>query len=233
MQSEDRIIHFSCELIHKPAPIKKETLQRLYFDLSQTKAAYDSTDFTVPIQPRFYSRRGQRTQSVCLFLPDRVVLIEEWADIPLSSFLERVRIVAENVLKTRGIESYAAHTATIRSTFALTYFDDARVFLLDHVCAQQDMIEPHFRRPLSVGGLRFVLPETPEHPGRLHIVVESFQHSKNEVYVEVKGVYASAPVDASEVYLIAGHIDEVRSFISDSIFPYLNQYDAPRDAMDA
>ena len=200
MQAEDRTIHFSVELIHPVIKHRKEDLQKLYFDLSQTRnASYDSTDFSNPIQTRFYSRRGKKSQSIALFLPDRVVLIEEWTDIPLSVFLEKVREVASRTLSQLRIPKFVVHTATIRSTFALTHFDDARIFLLDHACAQKNRITPHFQRPIAVGGLRFVLPETPQHPGSLTVLIESFKQSVHEVFVEAKGVFASAPVGTEEL----------------------------------
>ncbi len=230
MQAEDRIIHFSAELIHAPKPQKKDVLQGLYYELTRTKAAYDSTDFTVPGQARFYSRRDSRSQSICLFLPDRVLLVEEWADIPLSGFLDRVHEVAERTLAVRGIERYLAHACTIRSTFALTYFDDARVFLLDHVCGQEGLIGPHFQRPIAVGGLRFVLPETHEHDGMLTILIESWRHSRNEVFVEVKGVFGRKPVGAGETQTILNSIRSVRTFIATNVYPYLNQHDVPKEA---
>ncbi len=230
MQPEDRIIHFSVELIHGPAALSKEVLQKLYFDLSQIRhAAYDSSDFGNPMQPRFYSRRGKKTQSVALFLPDRLVMIEEWTDLALSSFLDKVEEVAVRAFEARRISHCVAHTATIRSTFALTHFEDARIFLLDHACAQEGRIGPHFRRPVATGGLRFVLPETSEHPGVLHIAIESFRHSQNEVFVEVKGIFGQRPVPSGQVNTILDNIRTVRAFIKDAVFPYVNQFDQPRD----
>ena len=229
MQAEDRIIHFSVELIHQPVQHKKDVLQKLYFDLSQTRAAYDSTDFSIAMQPRFYSRRGSKTQSVALFLPDRAVLIEEWTDIPLSDFLEKTREVGARTLGARRVPMYIAHTATIRSTFALTHYEDARVFLLDNACAQDGRIGPHFQRPVATGGLRFVLPETNEHPGILHVTIESFRHSRNEVFVEVKGIFGREQVSADDIDVILRNIKMTRAFITDHIYPYLEQYDQPRD----
>ncbi len=229
MQSEDRIIHFSVELIHPPAPLLKEPLQKLYFDLSQSRdAAYDSTDFSNPGNPRFYSRRGQRTQSLALFMQDRVVLVEEWADIPLSDFLDKVREIAPRVLQTRGVAEYVAHTATLRSTFALTHFEDARIFLVDHVCQQQGKIGQHFGRPIAIGGIRYVLPETNEHPGTYNVNIESFRHSRNEVFVEVKGVFGRRRVKAEETEIIINNVRQVRSFISTNAYSYLNQFDQPQ-----
>lgn len=228
MQSEDRIIHFSAELIHGPAPLRKDALQRLYFELSQTRHGYDSTDFTNPLQWRFYTQNG-KTQSLLLFLPDRVVLVEEWAALPLSDFLERLREVATRAFPARQAPRILAHTATIRATFALTHFEDARVFLLDNVCQQEGRIGPFLQRPLAVGGLRFVFPETNEHPGALHVIIESFRHSRNEVFVEVKGIFGRAPVELENIEQVLGNIRSVRHFISEKIHPYLNQYDLPRN----
>lgn len=230
MQPEDRLIHFSTELIHKPVQHKVPTLQKLYYELSQARgASYDSSDFSTPVQFKFYSRRGPKTQSVALFLPDRLVLIEEWVDVPLSDFLVRVQEVASKAITGLGIQAFVAQTATLRSTFALTHFEDARVFLLDHVCGQENRIGPHFGRPIAVGGLRFVLPETPEHPGTLHVLVESFRHSVNEVFVEVKGVFGKQHIDTENVAATTEHIQLVRAFIRDSVYSYLDQYDCPKD----
>ena len=143
MQAEDRTIHFSAELIHQPGELQRPALQKLYFELSQNRVgAYDSTDFTNPAQPRFYTRRPPKTQSVAMFLPDRLLLIEEWADTAYSDFIERVRGVSEKTMAARNISQYIAHTAMVRSTFALTHFEDARQFLLDHACQQAGCIDP-------------------------------------------------------------------------------------------
>jgi len=229
MQAEDRVIHFSTELIHAPLQHKVSALQKLYYELSQTRAAYDSSDFSTPPQCRFYSRRPGKTQSVLVFLPDRVALVEEWADIPLSDFLEKVREVARRTLSSLNIPQFAAQTATVRSTFALTHFTDARVFLMDHACQQANRINPHFGRPIAVSGLRFVLPETPDHHGTLHVIIESFRHNFREVFVEAKGIYGNQNMDAELIENAAVNIQRVRSFIIDRVFPYLNQYDVHQE----
>ena len=228
MQSEDRVIHFSTELIHAPVSPNIPELQKLYFDLSQSReAGYDSTDFTNPAQVRFYSRRGNKTQSIALFLPDRVVLMEEWADIPMSTFTERVRYVAERIYQARNVPGYLLHTATIRSTFALTHFDDAKTFIVDQVCAQEGRIDAYLQRPVAVGGLRLVLPESNEHEGAYHITIESFRHSKNEIFVEAKGIFGRQQVYPGQESTLVDHIKSVRGFITNNIFPYLNQFDVP------
>ncbi|MBI1321414.1 MAG: hypothetical protein GC168_21025 [Candidatus Hydrogenedens sp.] len=231
MQAEDRVIHFSVELVHAPSTSSKESLQRLYYELSQSRTAgYDSTDFTNMAAPRFYSRRGQKTQSIAVFLPDRLVLIEEWADMALSDFLEKIREIAPKVLAARGVPEFVAHTVTIRSTFALSHYEDARIFLIDHACGQENRITPHFKRPIAVGGLRFVLPETNEHPGSLNITIESFRHSRSEVFVEVKGIYGRERVTDESMEIVERNVRAVRTFISESVYHYLNQYDTPRPA---
>lgn len=227
MQAEDRIIHFSAELIHRPVPFKKDAFQKLYFDLSQTRAGYDSSDFSNPAQARMHSTRGKKSQSVAMFLPDRILIIEEWADASLSEFLDRVREIGVRAMEARGIDVYLAHTATIRATFALTHYQDARVFLLDHAMGQQGKIAPHLKRPVAIGGLKFVLPETNEHPGLLNVTIESFRHSLDEIFVEVKGVFTKTPVPPGGIDTVLDNIQSVRQFISKQIYGYLNQYDLP------
>ncbi len=229
MQSEDRLVHFSTELIHPPMQHKKADLQKLYFELSQSKAAYDSTDFNNPVQSRFYSRRGPKSQSIALFLPDRMVLVEEWADMALSTFVDKLREVVTLAFANLNLRPFAVQTATLRSTFALTHFDDARVFLIDNACQQANRIGPHFQRPVAVGGLRFVLPETPDHPGNLHVTIESFRHSQNEIFVEVKGVFPNQKMGPNDMGQAAENIQLVRGFISNHVFPFLNQYDVPQE----
>lgn len=228
MHAEDRLIHFSTELIHPPLQHKVPVLQKLYYDLSQTRAAYDSVDFST--QPlRFYSRRQGNAQSVALFLPDRLVLIEEWVDMALSDFVEKVREVSLRALAGLGMPFYAAQTVTLRSTFSLTHFDDARVFLLDHACGQAGRIGPHFQRPIGVGGLRFMLPETPDYPGTLHVLVESFRHNPRELFAEVKAIHGNLHIQPDCINGVLQNIQTTRAFIVNNLFPYLNQYDVPAE----
>jgi len=230
MHAEDRIIHFSAELIHRPVQSSKETLQKLYFDLSQIRAAsYDSSDFANPNQVRFQSRRGPKTQSLALLLPDRLLMVEEWADLTLAGFLEKLTEVGSRTMEARGISMFTAHTATIRSTFALTHFDDARAFLMDHMCQQEGRIAPYFNRPLAVTGLRFVLPETAEHPGAYQLTIESFRHSKNEIFVELKGIFSKPASGAESLETVTGNIRRVREFIANEVFHFINQYDTAQE----
>lgn len=229
MHAEDRVIHFSTELLHPPIPHPKGQLQQLYYELARTRAGYDNTDFNIPGQPRFYSRRGQRTQSIVAFLPDRLAIIEEWADIPLPTFLMKVREIAVRFMNLLGVSAFPVQVATLRSTFALTHFDDARVFLLDRVCGLEGRIAPHLGRPVGIGGLRFVLPNSSEHRGDLHVAVESFRHSVNEVLVDVKGVFNTPPVTRETLDTACANIEYIRGFITDNLFPFLDQYDAARE----
>ena len=104
----------------------------------------------------------------------------------------------------------------------------ARRAIVDHVCAQSGKISPHFKRALAIGGLRFVLPETDENPGTLHITIESFRHSRREVFVETKGIFARKPVGPADFENVLANIRLVRAFITENVYPYLNQFDQPQ-----
>lgn len=232
MQSEDRLIHFSTELIHRPKKHDRKDLQKLYYELSQTPGAgYDTSDFSNAVQTRFVSRRSKRTQSICMILADRIVLVEEWADMALCDFTAKVSAVALQAMAVLGIGPFVVQTATLRSTFALTHFADARTFLLDHACNQENRIEPFFQRPIGSGGLRFSLPETPQNRGSLNVIIESFKHSNKEIFVEVKGLFKGPLKNEETMADAVENIEVCRAFITDNIYPFLNQYDTPKEGL--
>jgi hypothetical protein len=183
----------------------------------------------VPGRFRFFSKRGNKTLSTFLFLPDRFMLAEEWVDLPLSDFLTKLERAAGLAMDALSIPFFPAHTVTIRTTFALTHHNEARRFLLDHVCNQKDRLKPFFDRPIAVGGIRLVFPETPLHLHTYNVAIESFRHSEFEVYVEVKGVFTRERVMRDNLGQIADNFRMTRDFISDRIFPFLNQYDTPEE----
>lgn len=229
MHSEDRSIHYSCELFHAPRQHKQSDIQKLYFELSQTPGAgYDNTNFTVPGQPRLFSKRGDKTQSIAVFLPDRLLVIEEWADCTLSDYCHRLRMVAEHAVEVLGIQAFIAQTITLRSTCGLSHHPLALPFLTDTVCQQGGKIEPYFQRPLTIGGLKFVLPESPEHPGTFHIAIEPFRQEPREVFVELKAAYRGEPIQPGDLDPLAERVTDVREFVTGNIYPYLNQFDTPK-----
>lgn len=232
MQSEDRLIHFSTELIHRPKNHDRKDLQKFYYELSQTPGtAYDTSDFSQATQTRFLSRRSKRTQSICLVMADRITLVEEWADMALCDFTQKVVGVATQAMAVLGVAPFIIQTATLRSTFALTHFADARTFLLDHACGQENRIEPFFQRPIGSGGLRFSLPETPENRGSLNVIIESFKHSNKEIFVEVRGLFKGPLMSEENMDGVIANIGLCREFITDHIYPFLNQYDTPKEGL--
>ena len=233
MQSEDRLIHFATELVHTPRQHEKAKLQKLYYELTQTSgASYDSNDFSQMQQVRFVSKGEGNAHSALVFLPDRMIVLEEWAEIPLSDYLKKVSAITAKAMQELGIDQFIGEAVTLRSTFALTHFEDARPFLMDHACQQADKIAPFFRRPIGTAGLRFMLPATAEHPGDIHVIIESFRLGKNEVFVEVKGVFRDLSIDGETLHKALEHIQVCRSFISDNVFPFLNQYDTVQENAD-
>lgn len=228
MNAEDRIVHFATELIHAPTKHAKAQLQQVYYELAQTRAGYDNIDFNLPGRPRLFSVRG-RSQSIAAFLPDRVALVEEWADVSLPDFLAKIREVGERALRVLSIPAFAVQVVTLRCTSALTHFPDARVFLLDRVCGLEGQLAGHFHRPIGLGGIRLVFPRTPEHRGDIHVAIESFRHGLNEVVVEIRGTFAEAPIARETLGDACHNVEHLRAFVTESVYPFLNQYDAARE----
>jgi hypothetical protein len=53
------------------------------------------------------------------------------------------------------------------------------------------------------------------------------------MYVEVKGVFRAARVDQENIDTLAENVRAVRRFITERVFPFLNQYDLPGSAPEA
>ncbi len=226
MHIEDRPIHFSAELIHPPTPINKESLQRLYYELIGSPVSYDSIDLSFPMQTRFYSMRGNKSQSILLFLLDRTIVIEEWASITFDEFLNKIKGLAPKILETRKQPVFLAHTGTLRSTFALTNYDDAKTFIVEKLLNQtNELMFDHFGRPLTTAGIRFVFPESNDTPGIYHVLIESFRHSKKELFVEVRGIFGRTPVSTQNIDLIINNLKEMREFLIKRLQPFLAQFD--------
>ncbi len=226
MQTEDRPIHFSVELLHPPSPINKEALQKLYAEIAGTKVGYDSIDLSFPVQARFYTNHTNKSQSVVLFLPDRAIIIEEWTVVTFSNFLEKVGFLVPKILSARNQTLFIAHIGTIRSTFGLTNYHDAKLFITEKLFRQNhDTLIEYFGRPIATVGVRFVLPESNETPGVIHIAIESFRHNKKDVFVEIRGIFGRTPITATSVGILIENLKNLREFVTNRIQYYLAQFD--------
>jgi hypothetical protein len=228
MESTGKPIHFSTELIYPALQLSRPALERLYDELAEVEEAdYETAELDGPRPPRFHTKRGDDRQSVAVFLPDRIAVVEEWTDLSLEEFVQKMEAVAGRAMETFELTSIVAQTVTLRNVFALEHFDDSRVFMLEQVCGQHGRLGPHIRRPIMIGGMRFVLPHTPEIPGDLHVSIESYRREKAKVYVEVRGIYGNLSVLPSSIGTLRAHFDHVNAFIDENIQPFLDQYDVP------
>jgi len=225
MLPDDRSIHFSTELMFKPRKFTKQELQKFYFDLTQLPGLnYDNSEFGGQALARFYIKTPPRSQSMLVVLPDRIALLEEWAAIPLVDFNSKVTTVAGEAL-SMGVEEFTAQTVTLRSTFSPVHSENSFEFIIERLCQQGTLPGQHFGRPIGVGGIRFALPETPDHPGAITISIESFHQEPREILVELKAVYANLHVTGDSLDELRTAITSCRTFIQERIRPYLDSFD--------
>lgn len=229
MHAEDRLIHFSTELVHAAVKPDAAVLKKLYYELSQSvDSGYDNTDFSNPAQPKMFTRRGARTYSGLVCLPDRLVILEEWADSTLLAFMDRAAAVASTYLRVVGPAHYTMQAVTLRAACAISHGASARDFVLEKVCGQnRDGMGEAFGRPVDLGAVRFLFNESPEHPGTFHIAIEPFRFGPREVLIEVKGIFPHQALDADAMGLLQDHIRNCRSLLSQRVYPFLNGLDTP------
>ena len=226
MQSEDRPIHFSTELVYDPQQFEKTQLQELYFDLTQApNLDYDNSQFGQVPLARFYTKPGEKSQSMLAVLNDRMGIMEEWVDISLSDYIAKVATVSDLFMEKFSIDEYRAQSVLMRTTFGLSHYEDSRKFLFDQLCGLEGNILPHFQRPISSGCLKFVLPATPQHEGTINVSIEPFKESPRELYVEVRSVFAAQHTSLLNSGDLENNIRLTREFINENVFPFLDQYD--------
>ena len=226
MQSEDRPIHFSTELVYDPQQFEKTQLQELYFDLTQApNLDYDNSQFGQVPLARFYTKPGEKSQSMLAVLNDRMGIMEEWVDISLSDYIAKVATVSDLFMEKFSIDEYRAQSVLMRTTFGLSHYEDSRKFLFDQLCGLEGNILPHFQRPISSGCLKFVLPATPQHEGTINVSIEPFKESPRELYVEVRSVFAAQHTSLLNSGDLENNIRLTREFINENFFPFLDQYD--------
>jgi hypothetical protein len=221
MHSEDRLIHFSSELVHKPVTPDMTLFKRFYYELSQSPvSAYDNTDFSNPSQPKTYSG--------LVLLPDRLVILEEWADSTLPAFVERVGAVGRCYLEVVKAEAFHAQVVTLRAACSISHGDSAKDFVLHRLCGQpRDAMVETLGRPCDLSAVRFVFNETPDYPGTFHVSIEPFRFGPREVFIEVKAVFRNLSIDGSAMEQAQGALHDARAFLTDRLYPYLNAFDTP------
>lgn len=232
MLGEPRSIYFSTELIHPPIELEgnKDSIKDIYHELSRIKGCdYDNIDFEgFPASPPRFTKKQGKTVSICSFARDRILVEEDWADITLDNFSQKIREILDRAFRLLNIKFLVIQSCTVRCLFTPGHSSDSRVFLAEKACGMKDKISPYFKRSAQMFGVRLLFPPLTQTPHSFDIRIESFNQDPRQIFVETKGTFLLIqPITPANVDVAVENMTMTYGFCTDETKNFLNQFDTP------
>lgn len=179
-----RTIAFLCELFHPPQPPSAEVAQRLHNRHFEAGDPPYSSFAVTPLGPVLANpplRQGAASQVA--FLADRMQFREELGAMTAEEFGARVRRVAGDAARERGLEAFLGQQVTIRSLVNPRRFESAVEYMRDGLLGFGDMVEV-FEAEARILGLRLVFPPEEGRPIAHAVRVENYAQDPRSLYLE-------------------------------------------------
>jgi len=92
-------------------------------------------------------------------------------------------------------------------------------YLWEHRLQQAEGTLHALTRPVLGGGLRFVMPESPEHEGMTEVKIESFLRDPSQIYVEVLMQWPRP--DSMDAVQPEGRVQTVLTYTDEIVVPFI------------
>jgi hypothetical protein len=212
------------ELINPPI---KHDIERTNLLFSQLKDYYTSCERpadNVTNLIKNYPNTGEIKK--LSILPDRIILINDFTQGSLESFIENANDILNKTIITLKIPLFFFRQYTIRMLANPLNVQDSRVFICEKVCQFEDISLKKFGRAIHGCGLKFVFPPTPSENNEFSVRIESLLRNVKEIFVENQARFLNPLPTNDDKYLevIAGEIKKTQAFIIDNISEFLTQY---------
>lgn len=231
MLGETRTIYFSTQLIHPPINLEgnKDSIKNIYHELSSVKVCnYDNISFDgFPTSPPRLTKKRDSTVSSCLFSRDHILIEEDWADITLENFSEKIKEILNKAFQLLNLTFLVIQVCTVRCLFTPGCSTDARVFLAEKACGLEGgKISPYFKRPAQMFGMRLLFPPLKDIPYSFDIRIESFNRDPRQIFVETKGTFPLIhPITPTNVEVAGVNMTTTYGLCTNEIKNFLDQFD--------
>lgn len=230
MHEEPTTIHFSTALIYLPIKLEtqKDSIRDIYHELSKVaNCDYDDISFDgFPIYPPKFIKKQGKTVSSCVFQRDRVIIIEDCANITLEEFSQRIQEVLIRSFRLLSINFLVMQICTIKCLFTPLQSQDARIFLGENACNLKGKILPHFKRKPQLFGIRFMFPPAKDMLNYFSTKMESYNQDSRKIYVETTGTFPLAkPITATNIDNATANMRTTYDFCGTNVKEFLNQFD--------
>lgn len=227
MSYEPRTIAFGAEILHAPIAIESATVQSIHNSLYQ-RDGVGYQNFQVSKDGIHLSNPSQTpgTISTATYLPDRIVIREEFRPCTVEEFATRVVNVGAASYQFLGVGTSLAQQFWVRTLVNPRHSTDSRAFVAERFLAGGgDALSP-FGRKLHSMGLRYTFLAGENQPGMFNLRVEPWTQDHRSLWVEVVGQFTE-PVTTANLPDISNHLYSTYEFMTGPTLEFVAQFDHP------
>lgn len=227
MAYDPRTIAYQADILHPPIPLRPDVVQGIHNALFRQPAlayqnfqvAQDGIHLTnLPQAP------GQ--VSAVTFLPDRMVLREEFRSTTIEDFAARVVNVVKVGFQTLGVPVALAQQFIVRSLIQPRYLHQNRETLTQRMLGADQEAWQSFGRPLHSAGLRLQFAPTESQRENFHVRIETWHQDPRSVWIENTGSF-TVPTTAENLPQLGDYLYATYRFMTGPVGEFLSSFDLP------
>jgi hypothetical protein len=227
MSYEPRTIAFGAEVIHQPISLRPEVIQSIHNSLYQNRD-HGYQNFQVAADGIHLSNPAQAPGSVSMvtFLPDRIILREEFRPCTVEEFAARLVSVTSISYRTLQVPMTLAQQFWTRSLVNTHHVRDSREFVANRMLEGGQSSLGCFRRPLFTLGLRYTFPQSEGNSQIVNLRIEPWPQDPRSLWLEVIG-QLTHPTTVDNLPELSSGLYSTYKFLTGPTFDYIGQFDKP------
>ncbi|MHC5062910.1 MAG: hypothetical protein ACYTG5_02915 [Planctomycetota bacterium] len=225
MSYEPRTIAFGAEILHQPIAIQAETVQGIHNSLYQEQEI-GYQNFQVSKDGIHLTNPGQTpgTISMATYLPDRIVIREEYRPCTVEEFATRVVNVGDTSYRSLGVNLSLAQQFWVRTLVNPRHVNDSRKFVAERFLAGGMGSLSPFGRDLHSMGLRYTFLAPEDQEGMFSLRLEPWTQDCRSLWLEVVGQF-TRPINSSDLPNLSEHLYSTYEFMTGPSLEFVAQFD--------
>jgi hypothetical protein len=227
MSYDPRTIAYQADILHPPIPLRPDAVQGIHNALFR-QPAFAYQNFQVAPDGIHLTNLPQAPGQVSAvtFLPDRMVLREEFRSTTIEDFASRVVNVVRIGFQTLGVPVALAQQFIVRSLIQPRHLRENRETLTQRMLGTDQEAWQGFGRPLHSAGLRLQFAPTQEQRESFHVRIETWHQDPRSVWIENTGSFAQ-PTVAENLPQLGEHLYATYRFMTGPVGEFLSCFDLP------
>ena len=228
MTYEPRTIALGAEIVHPPIELKSQLVQNIHNSLFQ-RPEISYQNFQVANDGIHLSNPPQTPGGVSSvsFLPDRIVLREEFRPCTVEDFAQRVVNITSLSYRALSIEVSLGQQFWTRSLVNTRRVHDSRAFVAESMLVGGQKSLESFGRPIHTVGLRYTFPQTGGHAQIFNLRIEPWPQDPRSLWLEVVGQFAHQ-TKTDNLTELGNYLYATYQFLTGPTFDYLAHFDQER-----